>query len=218
MRLDPYPTRDDGMRVWLSKEEMQQLINEADGPQQKIAFLLGGRCGLRRSEITQVCPKDFVTGPTGKHVRIWEDYAKREHYREPPVPDNLYSIVETFAWNRDDDAPVVDVPDKYVYRWVRRAADRLQVQTGDEGWQFVGPHDLRRTWGTHLLEQGVLPSVVMAFGGWDDWDTFRRHYLGEFSPEAIRRECAKVDFLGGEPEVDRLQVGTMPQPRTQYRQ
>jgi hypothetical protein len=49
----------------------------------------------------------------------------------------------------------------------------------------------------HLLEQGVLPSVVMAFGGWDDWETFRRHYLGEFSPEAIRRECAKIDFLGG---------------------
>jgi hypothetical protein len=108
MRLDPYPTRDDGMRVWLSSHEMDQLIAEATGPQQKIAFLLAGRCGLRRSEITQVCPKDFVTGPTGKHVRIWEDYAKREHYREPPVPENLYSIVETYAWEREDDAPVVD--------------------------------------------------------------------------------------------------------------
>lgn len=33
-------------------------------------------------------------------------------------------------------------------------------------------------------------------------------------PEAIRRECAKVDFLGGEPEADRPQLGTMPQSRT----
>lgn len=37
----------------------------------------------------------------------------------------------------------------------------------------------------------------MAWGGWRDWDTFREHYLGEFSPEAIKRERAKVDFLGG---------------------
>ncbi|WP_227015617.1 hypothetical protein [Haloarcula sp. JP-L23] len=98
------------MRVWLSAEEMEQLIDEANGPQQKIPFLLAGQCGLRQSEITQVCPQDLVTGPTGKHVRIWEDYAKREHYREPPVPETLFSIVETFAWDRADNAPVVDAP------------------------------------------------------------------------------------------------------------
>jgi len=31
--------------------------------------------------------------------------------------------------------------------------------------------------------------------GWEDWQTFRDHYLGEFSPEAIRRERQKVDYL-----------------------
>lgn len=67
-------------------------------------------------------------------------------------------------------------------------------------------HDLRRTWGTALLEQGVLPSVVMAWGGWRDWDTFRRHYLGEFSPEAIKQERSKVGFLKGSPTDSQLGV------------
>lgn len=43
----------------------------------------------------------------------------------------------------------------------------------------------------------MLPSVVMDWGGWDDWETFRQHYLGELSPEAIRRERGKVDYLDG---------------------
>ncbi len=35
----------------------------------------------------------------------------------------------------------------------------------------------------------------MDWGGWEDWETFRQHYLGEFSPEAIRQERRKVDYL-----------------------
>ena len=30
-----------------------------------------------------------------------------------------------------------------------------------------------------------------------DWQTFRDHYLAEFSPEALRRERQKVSWLGG---------------------
>jgi len=80
---------------------------------------------------------------------------------------------------------------------VARARDRCRAATGEEGWRFVGPHDLRRSWGVRLLEAGVLPSVVMELGGWEDWQTFRDHYLAEFSPEALRRERQKVSWLGG---------------------
>lgn len=196
MRLKDYDTRD-GKRVWLGESELSALIAEYQTPIQRVAFLLGGRCGLRRSEIVKVRPNDFVSTPTGPVVRIWEDYAKRDKYREPPVPDDLKSIVETIGHTIDEDAPVVDVDPSTVWRWVRGAAERLEDDTEDEGWQFVDVHDLRRTWGTRLLELGVLPSVVMEWGGWDDWDTFREHYLGEFSPEAIKRERSKVDYLGG---------------------
>jgi hypothetical protein len=35
----------------------------------------------------------------------------------------------------------------------------------------------------------------MDWGGWEDWQTFRDHYLAEFSPEALRRERGKVSWL-----------------------
>jgi len=41
---------------------------------------------------------------------------------------------------------------------------------------------------------------VMQFGGWDDWQTFKRHYMGEMTPEARDRERSKIDFMGGQPE------------------
>lgn len=209
MRLKEYDEKN-GMRVWLGREELASFVDEASSPEQRVAFLLAGRAGLRRKEITKVTPADFVTSQTGTHVRIWQDYAKREHYREPPVPDEVSNIVDTLAYDMEPDEPIVDVDGSTVYRWVQRAAERLRAETADEGWAYLDVHDLRRTWGTSLLEQGVLPTVVMSWGGWEDWETFRAHYLGEFTPEAIRRERAKVDFLDGDVEADPANPGFRP--------
>lgn len=197
MRMKPYPDRD-GKRVWLSSEEIELVIDEAENTEQEIAMKLAARCGLRRNEIVQVTPGDIVTSEKGNyHVRIWEDVAKHEHYRESPVPDDLATQINTIVdvTGIDDEEPIVDVTDKTVYRWVKRACRGMQHETGDVGWEHLDVHDLRRSWATHVLGEGVLPSVVMSWGGWHDWETFRKHYLGEFSPEVLQRERQKVDFL-----------------------
>jgi integrase len=201
MRLKDYNQRE-GKQVWLSSDELDQLIDEARSPQQKVAFLLGGRSGLRREEIVSVTPNDFQHAPDG-FLRVWEDYAKRSKYRETPVPSETTNIVETLAYDQPDDEPVVDVTGTTVYRWVRKAADQLEAETDDVGWSYLDVHDLRRTWGGDLLwNQGVLPSVVMAWGGWESWPTFREHYLGEMSPEAAVRERGKISWMGGGRQVE----------------
>ncbi|OYR59495.1 hypothetical protein DJ83_12720 [Halorubrum ezzemoulense] len=59
-----------------------------------------------------------------------------------------------------------DVEPNSIYRWVKRAGERRYAATGDEGWTYLDVHDLRRTWGGHLLwDCGVLPGVVMSWGG-----------------------------------------------------
>jgi integrase len=200
MRLEDYNQRE-GKQVWLSSDELDQLIDEARSPQQKVALLLGGRSGLRREEIVSVTPNDFQHAPDG-FLRVWEDYAKRSKYRETPVPSETRNIVETLAYDQPDDEAVVDVTGTTVYRWVRKAADQLKAATDDIGWSFLDVHDLRRTWGGDLLwNQGVLPSVVMAWGGWESWPTFREHYLGEMSPEAAVRERGKIAWMGGGQQV-----------------
>jgi integrase len=115
----------------------------------------------------------------------------------------------------EPDEEIVNVNESTVYRWVSRAGENIHAETGDEGWLELGPHDLRRSWGIQLLEQGVLPSVVMEWGGWEDWGTFREHYLTEFSPEALRRECQKVDYLA-DASRDNEEVDAYSVVETQY--
>ena len=79
--------------------------------------------------------------------------------------------------------------------WVNRVAKRYQGETGNKKWSYLGPHDLRRTWGTQLVEQEVEPGLTMQWGGWSDWLTFREHYLGAYSPEMERKQIEKVGWL-----------------------
>jgi integrase len=65
----------------------------------------------------------------------------------------------------------------------------------DDGSSHLSAHDLRRTWGTPLVDDEVEPGLVMGWGGWEDWETFRAAYLGTDSTKAKTRARAKVDWL-----------------------
>ena len=80
--------------MWLGADELQALINEAQTLQQRVAFLLAGRCGLRRSELIQVRSADFVSRPTG-HTCAY----RWTTTREPPVLDELKNIVDTLTFS-----------------------------------------------------------------------------------------------------------------------
>lgn len=218
MRMKPYPKRE-GKRVWLSTDEIETILDRAYDTEKTIALKLPALCGLRRKEVVGVTPSDLVTGEKGDyHLRVWEEVAKHEHYREPPVPDELATELRTMAdlVGLGDDEPFVSVTDKTVYRWLMRITGVLGEETGDRGWDFVDVHDLRRSWATHILGEGVLPSVVMSWGGWRDWDTFRRHYLGEFSPRVLARERQKVGFLADGDSLDAESASARPIPDSSF--
>jgi len=119
---------------------------------------------------------------------------KSGSYREPPVSEEVHNYARAKAEAIEPDDALIDRDPKTIYRWVGRAADRCRAESGEDGWQFVTPHDLRRTWG-RSSSKPVCCRRSLWPGGWEDWQTFRDHYLGEFSPEAIRRERQKVDYL-----------------------
>lgn len=184
-----------GKRVWLTVEEVETLLAATGNTRQKIAVGLGARSGLRRTEISEVTANDIVDGPAGIRVRVWN--GKGDKYRETPISRNLYSTIEAYADVRseNDETPLIDVRPRTVQRWVKSAAQACEEETDDVGWQYLTPHDLRRTWGTLLVEAGVEPGMVMEWGGWEDWETFREHYLGAYSAEMQRQQLDKVDWL-----------------------
>lgn len=212
MRLGDYDVRDDGKKVWLEQSELDALLEKTKTPQQRVALMLGGECGLRRKEVAEVTPADLIQTHGHFRVRVWE--GKGEKYREVPVPDEVYYTVQTLASQLDADDSVVGVHNSTLWDWVQRASERMYADTGDKGWTYLDFHDLRRTWGTYLVGQGVIPGLIMQWGGWEDWETFKNNYLGEMSPEVDRREQQKVPWLAdgqvdlADPDVHTLPAGS----------
>ncbi len=195
MNLQQHENRDD-MKVWLSQNEVEQLLEAAEGTQQRIAFALGARCGLRSHEVLDVAPEDIVNTDAGTMLRVW--HGKGDKFRETPVPRDLATTINTIDDYRDAPASssLVEVSStRSLRRWVQSAADQLHKQTGDVGWSHLGFHDLRRTWATGLASEDVDPLLVCDWGGWNDLETFLEHYRGSYSPEAQKRERKKVAWL-----------------------
>ena len=193
MQLETYE-KADGRRVRLTEIERDRLLRVVEGnPKKEIAFGLMARCGCRSQEVVDVRPLDLVTGDETdrKFLRIPEGKGNKE--RLTPIPLDLATIIRV----RSDDPgePAVGVSTRTIRRWVERAGQQLAAETGDERWRYLGPHDLRRTWGHLMLEAEVMPSVLMQWGGWDDYETFQRHYLGKHSEEIQAREAGKVNWL-----------------------
>lgn len=186
-----------GRRVWLSKTELDTLLEVPDDERHKIAFALGARGGLRSHEIVLVAPTHtFLDEDAGGwYLRVPE--GKGDKYRETPIPDSLAGQLRGIAQYReaDDDVPVIDTTTRTLRRWVQDAREQLAAETDDERWNYLSTHDLRRTWAGQLANDDVKETVALRWGGWEDLETFLNHYRGEATAEAQRREREKVDWL-----------------------
>ncbi|RQG89333.1 tyrosine-type recombinase/integrase [Natrarchaeobius chitinivorans] len=195
MNLQQHENRDD-MKVWLSQSEVEQLLEAAENAQQRIAFALGVRCGLRSHEVLDVAPEDVVDTDSGTVLRVW--HGKGDKFRETPVPRDLATTIRTVDDVRPESSStsLVEISStRSLRRWLRSTADELADETEDVGWEHLAFHDLRRTWATALASADVDPLLVCEYGGWNDLETFLDHYRGTFSPEARKRERQKVSWL-----------------------
>jgi integrase len=194
MRTEPYDNQD-GRKCWLSRDEVDLLLSKTDGIKQELALSLGARCGLRASEIVGVKPRNVDEHDFGPRLEIEAEVSKTSRAREVPLSERIGASLRAHSDEKAPDEPIVDVTTRTVERWVNRVAERCQAETGNKKWAYLGPHDLRRTWGTQLVEQEVEPGLIMQWGGWEDWSTFREHYLGAYSPEMERKQIEKVRWL-----------------------
>jgi integrase len=198
MFAEPFEGKD-GYRIWLDLDETDELLAAADSREERIAFALGVRSGLRVQEIVDVEAKDVVSTSAGPRVRVWD--SKGKAYRETPTTKDILAMAETVADLQGPETPLVD----HSTRWVQRHLDGVtgELAEDDEMWAHVTPHDLRRTWATLLSADINDPLLIMDFGGWEDIETFLEHYRGSYSPAVQRRELSKVDWLDvGERGVD----------------
>lgn len=198
MNREPHESDDygTGMKVWLESQEVEELLNAAENTEQRIAFGLGARCGLRSAEWLDVEPRHVVDSGMGTVLQV--PSGKGDKYRETPITTELATAIRTVGdMQGTDSQPVIRSASstRVLRKWTKRARERLHDETGKEGWLDVSPHDLRRTWATNLRAGDVDPLVVLNWGGWEDIETFLDHYQGSHSPAMQKREREKVDWL-----------------------
>jgi integrase len=182
----------DGFRIWLDTDEVDELLAATDDRSERIAFTLGARSGLRVQEIVDVQAKDVVETSAGPRVRVWD--SKGSEYRETPTTEKLLAQAEATEDFEGEDGYLVDQSPRWVQRHLDAVTEELAAE-GDEMWEYVTPHDLRRTWATLMSADIDDPLLIMDFGGWEDIGTFLEHYRGSYSPAVQRRQLAKVDWL-----------------------
>ena len=190
-------------KVWLSfPDEVDQLARKAREVdwKRRIAVLLMGKVGLRASGVPTAKPQGLTYNDEGDY---WQLTVKGKNTkggdkatRDAFVPDEVKRELTNYAKERDisPSEPFVDVSTDSVRRWVREAATELAESTGEERWNDVSSHDLRRSWANHhLVEEEVNPRVMMSIGGWSSYNAIEP-YLTKPSSSKIGSEMNGLDY------------------------
>lgn len=199
------PDSPDERRVWLSPDELDDLIATArsHSTAHYVALGLMGRCGLRRGEALTVSPAHVVDTDVSTMIRLEAGETKAGYFRSTPVPSSLAETLRTYTEFADhlsdwgDETPFLRKSGRTLARWVKKHAETCEANTdgSDDGWGHLTPHDLRRAWANRLIENGVAPPLIMNFGGWQSWPAFRDHYLNGYSSKRVREELEKVAWM-----------------------
>lgn len=188
--------------MWLQNGEPQQLFAAYDSGldddlEKEVALKLMGLCGLRTQEMLDVTPSDLTTiedddGDT--HYKLRVRHGKGDKDRDTYVPQRFADQLRTYerAYGIGQHEPFVSRDRRTIQRWVNRAAEYVASETNNGDWTNVSPHDLRRSWAMRLLDSGTSPTVVMELGGWENYRTFKDHYLGHHSDATVASEASKA--------------------------
>lgn len=179
-------------KVWLTDSELEQLERVAESQRDHLIIRLGGRVGLRAFEVPQICPKHVRRTDDGDHYRLRVPEGKDTtgtggKPRDAYLPSEVEGDIHRFqnAEDVDRSEPLIDLTERAIRDVVKRTASRAAEETGDEDFQHVSSHDLRRRFAQRLLvDRQMNPRVVMAVGGWDSFQAIEP-YLNAPTPEVV---------------------------------
>jgi integrase len=184
-------------KCWLNSDEYDDLCRTTDSYRDELIMRLGGEVGLRSFEIPQITPEHphrevieddsyhFLRVPEGKDTTS-SGGKPRDAYLPRSVERDLHRYQRAEGINHDE--PFIGVSPRHVQRIVKIVAERTAERTGNDDFQKVSSHDLRRYFAhTCLVEKRMNPRVVMEIGGWEDYAALEP-YLNKPSPGTIVAE------------------------------
>ena len=175
------------VKCWLSPEEIDRLERTAgsEGWEREISMQLMGRCGLRMSEVSYPSTEELRWSKDGEiwllEIRGKNTKGGGRKTRDAWMPENVADDIHKYTRERSlsESDQWVDASTPSIRRWVKEATRAIADKTGNDRWEAISSHDLRRSWATyHLVERQVDVRTMMAIGGWSDYSAIEP-YLTE---------------------------------------
>lgn len=186
-------------KVWLTDDEIEELRRATTSQRDDLIVQLGAFVGLRAFEVPQVRPRDISESARGQYrlrVQSGKDTAgSGGKPRDAYLPDGVERDLQRFQneHNIAPNDPYVDLSQPGVRAAVKRTAERAAEATGDDDFRKVSTHDLRRRFAQRLLvDQQMIPRVVMAVGGWHSFAAIEP-YLNAPSEDVIDEAFAELE-------------------------
>ena len=162
----PFPKQPHKLPIVLSQEEVTQLIEAAPNRLYRTLLMLLYATGVRRTEASRLKVSDIDSHRMVIHVREGKGLRDRD---VPLTPKLLEALREYWRWKKPrvylfpskmgDRTAEQPISDKTVWNVCRAAATRAGIQ------KKIGPHTLRHSFATHLLEAGAdLRTIQLLMG------------------------------------------------------
>lgn len=206
MQLTRVPKK---LPVVLSPEEVETLIEAAPNIRYRTILVLLYSTGLRRAEASQLKIADIDSSRMVIHVHE----GKNSRDRELPLTPKLLEVLRTY-WRACKTKPKTylfparqpsptgeeqPTSDKTIWHACRETARRAGLT------KRFGPHTLRHTFATHLVENGTdLPTIQLLMGHQKIQDTTVYLHLSSRHLHAAVNPLEQITLRGLEPKPAKL--------------
>jgi integrase len=199
MQKEPMET-DGSYRCWLSQDEQERLIRHLEERPERQLAVRAMLHGLRSDELRWVRTSGLRPLQTEMQAYKLQVRDGKTGYREAPISMEMKRSMTMLqnAQGKRQDEPLIDAAKRTVRRWVTDAGEDLAEQTGYEDWQYISPHDLRRSWATttyYAMDNHYAKEIIMRWGGWQDENTFQNNYLGRETDSMAADMMQQVGIL-----------------------
>ena len=180
--------------VVLTQEEAARLMAAAPGPKFRAIFGVAYGAGLRVSEVAHLKVSDIDSA----RMLLRVEQGKGRKDRNAMLSPRLYQLLREWwvierpsVWLFPGRDPIQPVSARHIYRVVCDTAAAIGIE------KRVGPHTLRHSFVTHLLEQGVDIRVIQVMVGHTKLETTARY--AHVASRLLRDVTSPLDQLTLDP-------------------
>ncbi|MEC3911386.1 tyrosine-type recombinase/integrase [Sphingobium sp. CR2-8] len=191
--------------VVLTLEEMKRLLEATTCLKHQAALSVAYGSGLRVAEVSHLKVRDIDS----ERMLLRIEQGKGGRYRNAMLPEGLLVLLRDWwragrqqgvlypdGWLFPGQSAMVPISTRQLYRVVVEAAEAADIT------KRVGPHTLRHSFATHLLEDGVDIRVIQALLGHAKLNTTA--FYTQVATKTMRAVTSPLDRLllpgGGTPD------------------